>query len=705
VVTYGYDNLDRVTRIAYPDGTTTQYTYDKLDLASVKDRLGRVTSFTHDANRRLTAVTDALGQVTRYDYYENGASKSLTDPKGNVTSWDIDIQGRPVAKHYANGTRETYAYENTTSRLESKTDALNQAKKYDYFNDDLLRSITHFSAVNPTDDVSFAYDSFFPRLASMTDGAGTTTLTYKDIGTPGALKLASENGPFASNATVAYAYDALGRVTTRTVDTTPETLVYDALGRLTQHGTALGTFNYTYVGQTGQLLDQALASPNISTSYTYDTNTNDRRLLSMTNNRARSFQYTANPESIITRSVENTTGAAASSTTWDYNYDNIDRLLTAQASTATSSSPPSTATVNYAYGYDPADNVISIQNPSGTESATYNNLNEVMVFNGQNFVYDANGNLLDDGTRTYRWDAENRLISIEYGARPTLTVFRYDGFGRRIAITENDSMTETHYLWCGETICQARNVNDVVIRRYFSEGECPVSGPSCLGPVYVRDHLGSVRNLLSSASGGNLTEINYDPYGNPSRAFGGLANFGYAGMFYHENSGLYLTHYRAYDPRISRWLSRDPVGPSDGITAYSYVMGNPVTRADPSGLQPLVSYPWMNPPPEPIIIWLPGADPLVYYPPGPEPVPPPPTIGPYNDPSLPRLPTPSPPANESRRNCQMEAATCAVRAVFVCGVGGVKGGKPVEWLCKAAYIYGCLSNKTSCDEWNQCHGF
>jgi YD repeat-containing protein len=247
-----------------------------------------------------------------------------------------------------NGTKETYAYENTTSRLKSKTDALNQAKKYDYFNDDLLRSITHFGAVNPTDDVSFVYETFFPRLVSMTDGAGTTTLAYKDIGTPGALKLASENGPFASNDTVAYAYDALGRVTTRTVDTTPETLVYDALGRLMQHGTALGTFNYTYVGQTGQLLNQALASPNISNSYAYDTNTNDRRLLSITNNRARSFQYTTNPESIITKSVESTTGAAASSTTWDYNYDNIDRLLTAQASTTTSSSPPSTATVNYA---------------------------------------------------------------------------------------------------------------------------------------------------------------------------------------------------------------------------------------------------------------------------------------------------------------------------------------------------------------------
>jgi RHS repeat-associated protein len=583
VLTYSYDNLDRVTRIAYPDGTAKQYIYDKLDLASITDRLGRVTTFTYDANGRLTAVTDALGQTTRYEYYESGALKSLIDPKGNVTSWDIDIQSRPVAKYYANGTKETYAYENTTSRLESKSDALNQSKKYDYFYDDLVRSISYFGVINSTAAVSFAYDIFFPRLVRMTDGSGTTTLTYKAIGSPGALQLASENGPFGANDAIAYAYDALGRATTRTVDTAPETFVYDALGRLTQHGTALGIFSYAYLGQTGQLVNQALASPAISTSYAYDTNTNDRRLLSITNNRARSFQYTTNPESIITKSVESTTGAATPSTTWDYKYDDIYRLMTAQASTVTSPpSPP--ATMNYAYGYDTDENVISVQNPSGTESATYNNINEITVFNRQNFVYDANGNLLDDGARTYRWDAENRLISIQYRGRPTLTVFRYDGFGRRIAISENDSRTETHYLWCGETICQARDINDVVIRRYFPEGECPASGLSCSGPVYVRDHLGSVRNLVQNASGVSLPEINYDPYGNPSLAFGGLANFGYGGMFYHENSGLYLTHYRAYDPRISRWLSRDPIGEVGGINLYAYVGDNPILENDSTGL-------------------------------------------------------------------------------------------------------------------------
>jgi RHS repeat-associated protein len=39
-----------------------------------------------------------------------------------------------------------------------------------------------------------------------------------------------------------------------------------------------------------------------------------------------------------------------------------------------------------------------------------------------------------------------------------------------------------------------------------------------------------------------------------------LTDFGYAGMFYNADSGLYLTPYRAYDPVAGRRLSRDPVG-------------------------------------------------------------------------------------------------------------------------------------------------
>ena len=101
-------------------------TYDKLDVASRTDRLGRTTTYTHDAVRNLTAVTDPAGRTTRYGYYADGVLKTLTDPNGNVTTFERDIQGRPTARVYADGSRETYAYEPATGRLKSRTDPLGQ---------------------------------------------------------------------------------------------------------------------------------------------------------------------------------------------------------------------------------------------------------------------------------------------------------------------------------------------------------------------------------------------------------------------------------------------------------------------------------------------------------------------------------------------------------------------------------------------------
>ncbi|MDR2156024.1 MAG: RHS repeat-associated core domain-containing protein [Burkholderiaceae bacterium] len=60
---------------------------------------------------------------------------------------------------------------------------------------------------------------------------------------------------------------------------------------------------------------------------------------------------------------------------------------------------------------------------------------------------------------------------------------------------------------------------------------------------------------------------------------------GYAGMFEHKPSGLYLTQYRAYDPVAGRWLSRDPIAERGGLNLYGYVDGDPVNFMDPEGLE------------------------------------------------------------------------------------------------------------------------
>ena len=88
------------------------------------------------------------------------------------------------------------------------------------------------------------------------------------------------------------------------------------------------------------------------------------------------------------------------------------------------------------------------------------------------------------------------------------------------------------------------------------------------------------------ASTTSAPAYSYDPYGNPLQTTAPVTDFVYAGMFYNADSGLYLTQYRAYDPIVGRWLSRDPLGENNDPAAnlYRYADGNPIGLGDPAGL-------------------------------------------------------------------------------------------------------------------------
>lgn len=430
-VTYDYDAADRVTALTYPDGTADRYAYDRLDLASYTDRLGRTWTYAHDADRRLTAITDPLGQPTLFGYNPSGELTSLTDPDNHTTRWSYDVEGRLTQKTYPDASTLTYAYESTTSRLHAVLDALNQTRQYSYTQDNRLAGITYLNAVNPTPNVGFTYDPYFPRLTSMTDGTGTTSHAYVPVGWLGALRLQQEQSPLP-NGTIAYAYDALGRVISRSMaGAGAESFGYDALGRLVSHASDLGAFTLAYLGQTGQITGRQLAGSTLSTTWGYLPNSGDRRLASIANTGLASGQYsdftfTSMPENLISGITESSDAATAYPAT-------------------------------------------------GTQTASYNNLNQLTALSGQELSYDADGNLLSDGMRNYSWDAENRLVGITYPGQPgKATAFAYDGLGRRIAVTSTPAggnAVATSYIWCGSRLCQARNASNSAIREYFAEGE------------------------------------------------------------------------------------------------------------------------------------------------------------------------------------------------------------------------------------------
>ena len=212
--------------------------------------------------------------------------------------------------------------------------------------------------------------------------------------------------------------------------------------------------------------------------------------------------------------------------------------------------------------------------------------------NNANTSFDLNGNMVNDGTNTYQYDAEDRLVQINYPGTGNNTQIFYDGLGhwvKSIETTNNATTSVIQYLWSGDSLIEERDQNSNVLRRFFSLGE-QING---VNYYYVKDHLGSIRQMTDS-SGNLVYQADYSAYGQATVSINTVTPaFGYAGYFVHGRSGLNLTVHRAYSPSLARFLNRDPIAESGGINLYGYVGGDPVDLSDPLGLDCATDC-WLN---------------------------------------------------------------------------------------------------------------
>ncbi len=611
-LTTDYDNLNRPIQITYPDGTNQEFQYSQdfgqglttiLDLTKTKDRRDLWTTRHYNANRQMDSITDPQSRTTQFSWCSCGSPSSITDPKNQTTTFNRDLQGRVYQKVFADNTAINYLYDGQTtantvgasSRLKSSTDAKNQRTNYLYFADDNIQQIT-YTDVNgqplnpPTPSVSFAYDANYNRVRTIIDGTGTTTYTYNPITVPPALgagQLASIDGPLA-NDTITFSYDQLGRVINRSINgnTNAAGWTFDSLGRVSSVTNKLGTFNYAYVGATDHL--NSLTYPNgYSAAYTYFPNIQDKRLQQIRNQTSSNtlisqFDYTYNTEGQILTWTKNYPGLSPAPQRFDLGYDNADQLLTAPLKNATTNA----LIRQYTYGYDPASNRTSELVGTTTTTSTPNNVNEIVSQSGgtnRTLTYDANGSLINDGaTRTFEWDGANRLVAVNYIGTRNRTEFTYDGLSRCAKIVEksgNRTSSTRKFLWCGTERCELRDANDSVSVFVYPQGQ--FSGNKA--HYYTRDHLGSIREMFKS-NGTVVARYDYDPWGRSTTVINNtLPDFSFTGLYRHSTSNLDLAVYRAYDPDLGRWISKDPIAEHGGLNLYKYAENSPAIYVDPSG--------------------------------------------------------------------------------------------------------------------------
>jgi len=615
-VTTDYDNLDRKIQVTYPDTTYEQFQYTDnvtgamtLDLTGSRDRRGLWTYRHYNANEQMDSITDPANRTTHYGYCTCGTLTSITDPKNQTTLFNRDIQSRIYQKVFQDGTSIDFLYEGqsapnssvATSRLQSSTDAKSQRINYLYFADDNLQRVNYTNIVGqplnpPTPSVSYTYDPDYNRVTSMVDGIGATTYTYNQITVPPALgagQPASIDAPLA-NDTITFGYDQLGRVTSRSINgaENTETWTFDSLGRLSTDTNKLGTFTNSYVDVTNRL--NKIAYPGgASANYTYFPNAQDKRLQQIKNlnddkhvkkQRISQFDYTYDVEGQVTSWTRNLPNLPIILRS-DFSYDNADQLTSAPLKNASTNA----LLVPFDYAYDLAGNRTSETIGTTTTTSTPNSVNEITSQSGgvnRTLTYDLNGNIISDGgTRTFEWDAANRLVAVNYTGQTTRSEFSYDGLNRVAKIVEKTGTTTNStrkFVWSGQEKCEFRDASDAVTLRVYPQGQH--NGTTAY--FFTRDHLGSIREMFTGG-GTVVAQYEYDPYGRSTTITGTTpTDFNFTGLYRHSKSNLDLAGRRAYDPDLGRWLNRDPAGEEGGQNLYAYAGNNSPNATDRSGLCP-----------------------------------------------------------------------------------------------------------------------
>jgi RHS repeat-associated protein len=119
------------------------------------------------------------------------------------------------------------------------------------------------------------------------------------------------------------------------------------------------------------------------------------------------------------------------------------------------------------------------------------------------------------------------------------------------------------------------------IARVPTDGAHPIT-------YFHADGQGSTR-ALTNEWGAVVQTTDYDAFGTVRAENGSAVNdFKYTGQSQGREGGLVHLGARYYDPKLGRFISRDPLagfaGVPQSLNRYSYTRNNPVNRADPTGL-------------------------------------------------------------------------------------------------------------------------
>jgi RHS repeat-associated protein len=526
---YLYDTAGSLTNIYYSDGTPA--------VTNSYDRLGRLNSVV--CNGMTETLTYNLANELLADSFSGGPLDGLSVTNG----YDADLR-RTLVSALAGGNQfqsASYGYD-YASRLASVTDNNNNSANYSYLANSPLVSQIVFkqsSTTRMTTKKQYDYLNRLTQMSSAPSASSTLPLTFNYNYNPANQRT---KDTLTDGSYWVYGYDSLGQVT--------NACKYFADGK----PVAGEQFDYVFdtIGNRTKTLSGG------------DTNGLNLRVANY---------YANNLNQITNRDVPGTNDVVG--VAWATNKVSVNGV------TAFRKVEYFQGTVGTNNAGSPAWLTAIVTNGTGSSITGH----VYVAQSPEQFSYDPDGNLTNDGRWAYTWDAENRLVQMtvntNVGPQYQLT-FGYDAKGRRIqkiVTTNGVTFTTNNFLYDGWNLVAELKPNNSLIRSYVwgtdlsgtSQGAGGVGGlleisyygsstTNCF-PAY--DGNGNIMALVNAADGTVAANYDYAAFGEPIRTTGVMAKnnpFRFSTKYADDESDLLYYGYRYYKPSTGTWPNRDPKG-------------------------------------------------------------------------------------------------------------------------------------------------